>query len=459
MKNYCSLSSDGRSVVFNGKWYVAVVLGVLLLLWNQVIGYLIGGFNKSFLPGVLEILPGLFSIFLLPFVRKNDDYLLGLMWVLWYFVGSLNLVSSSLFLGGYYANLPLGEAAQIYFIGCFVFIIGLLFSNGMLGASGLLSKKQGGGQLIPVGRFSSVLLVAFPFLWVLSMYVTLGYVPVLQGYDITDDIYEINYGPLYPYTIVIALSALYFLQGVLNGRFGKLGWLCFILIVLLSFADSKRVVAMTVMGGAVPLIFLRYSSDPWRKVAIGVAAALSLYVLVSIIRMGWDTERLGIDSITKYMAVGVEFRDFVFSVNNFEPQNVPGYAWFSSGVGSLMNGGLLAIFGYDKTELVQQGSAYVWAHLYGSPFGIRTGLVSELWFAYEKLGFLVIFVFGVLSSVINYRIGFCKSEGAQLVLSGLSGLFLLSIMGQSTGILGSVTVLFYVYVVIWAESIILSVRK
>lgn len=459
MKNYYSLSSGGRSAVVNGKWYVAVALGVLLLLWNQIIGFLIGGFNESFLPDFFEMAPGLLSVFLLPLVKKNDDYLLGLLWLLWYFVGSLNLVSSSLFLGSYYANLPLGQATEIYFIGCLMYIIGLLFSNGLLRALGYLPNKLMVNQLVPIGRISAVLLMAFPFLWILSMYFALGYIPVLEGYDITNDIYEINYGPLYPYTIIIALSALYVLQGVLNGKFGKLGWLYFVLIVLLSFADSKRVVAMAIMGGAIPLIFLRYSNDPWKKIAIGVVAATSLYVLVSIIRMGWDTERLEVDGITKYMAVGVEFRDFVFSVNHFEPQNVPGYAWFSSGIGSLMNGSVLSIFGYDKSELVQQGSAYVWARLYGSPFGIRTGLVSELWFAYAKLGFLVIFVFGVVSSLINYGIAFCKTEGVQLILSGLSGLFLLSIMGQSTGILGSVTVLFYVYVVILAESIIISARK
>ena len=57
----------------------------------------------------------------------------------------------------------------------------------------------------------TLLIVSFPFLWIISIYLSLGYIPLisaLRGLDLTSQIYELSYGPIYGFSLVNVLAML-----------------------------------------------------------------------------------------------------------------------------------------------------------------------------------------------------------------------------------------------------------
>jgi hypothetical protein len=401
-------------------------------------------YTKSYLPDYRAGLIGVLVLGITFFIKDKSLVVLSFVWIFWYIVGTLNTVSSALFLGQHYANMPIDVASIVYMVGVLFFVLGLKSGEYIN-----LHKKI--GACIEIGKYSAYFIILFPYAWLLSMYSTVGYIPVLLGIDITDDMYEINYGFLYPYTAIIALSCIYALYNIIYKSGNYIWWLIFISSLLISFADGKRVVGMIVAGAAVPMIFNKYDKDGWYKIYMAMGSAVLLYVIMAIVRQGGSTDRYESDAITKYMAVGVEFRDFVYSINIIEPGNIDGYSWHKSALAAMMNESVLSFFGIDKKEYVSMGSAYVWAKIFNSNFGIRTGIVSELWFAYEYYYILFIYTIGVISTLCLKISKTLDSEILMIIMWGIIGMGYLAIVGQATAIAGTLTVYFYVYVLITAE--------
>jgi hypothetical protein len=427
-------------------------------VWPTLLTYLFPEYVSSYFPTFIDQIPGVVAFWLLIHISSQPLIIFGFAWIIWYFVGTLNVVSSALFYGQYYSNLPIGDAAFIYLNGCLFFVIGLLIFERL---PHNLYSPTNCRQSRPrtLGLVTNKLILAFPFIWLVAMIIKLGYIPMLSGVDITDDIYELDYGFVYQYTAVIALSALFCLDQLLQKKLSGYWWFYLIVVVFISFADGKRVVAMIIAGGAVPLFFLHLGSRSWKKIGLFILVFIALYIFIQIARVGWQNDQYGVDSITKYMAVGVEYRDFVFSVNYLTPGNVPGYSWLSSSVASMINDALLSIFSLEKAALVREGSAYAWSDVFGSPFGIRTGIVSELWFAYGFFYFIPLISIGIITGFVLYFTTVTQGENGRLFFVGVSGLLLLSIVGQSTGIFGTITVYFYVFIVGWVESMIVGKRQ
>jgi hypothetical protein len=429
-----------------------------LFFLGDIVNNLINGYAASYLPGYFAGFLAATGLGIIFIIRDRAMVVLSLVWIIWYVVGVLNTVSSSLFLGGYYSNLDVNLAAIIYLSGAIFFLLGIKSGEVVcerVHISGLVSMTIKSTINKPV----KLLLVFFPVAWLASMYFYLGYIPMLLGINIVDEMYELNYGPLYPYTAIISISCVFAMKKIIFDDGGVFWWVIFILGLIISFSDGKRVIVMIVCGAIVPMVFSRYGQSGWVKIISSMLMMILFYVIGEILRQGGSTDRYESDKITKYMAVGVEFRDFVYSVNILTAGEVDGFNWHKSAVAAFMNSGVLSIFGIDKKEYVMMGSAYVWSKIFNSEFGIRTGLLSELWFAYSYLYLFFLFLAGMMSSCISFLVKHVGSEMISVLLWCTMGLGYLAVVGQTTAITGTLTVYAYVYLIYIGSNWIFGVKK
>lgn len=446
-----------------------MILFIILLIGSLpfLVAVVAPEYPNAFLPSLTATGLLVATAFIAGYIRTGAARVLVYCWLIWYVVGSMNTVASSLFLGGYYSNNSLRGADFVYGVFCVSLAFVCLLLERVLVFRGELqsrlyvpraSKVMGAASLLasdastrfgsPVSLLSAVILL-FPAAWLVSMLLVVGNFPILSGVDITETIYETYYGPLYPYVtfyIVALLLATYKYLYVNRSSYLMVYILVFL---LLSFVDGKRIVAMVYCAGALAMAFTRFSGIGLAGIMKFFVPALLLYVAIAAVRAGGDSGRVSQDSIAAYMLVGVEYRDFVYSFLVFEPGGVPGYSFIDSSLGAFFNEGLLSLFGFDKSELVNSGSAYVWARLYNSPYGIRTGLVSELYFAYGWLGLWGVPVFAVLLYGSNQWLGVAAagSDGlAAAIAACFIGLLFMAIVGQSTVTFGMGSLLFYLWV-------------
>src|SRR5207249_3725752 len=89
---------------------------------------------------------------------------------------------------------------------------------------------------------------------------------------------------------------------------------------------------------------------------------------------------------------------------------------------------------------------YVWQTLFGSNYGIRTGIVSELYFAYGWMSLGIVFPFGILSGWVSKKLKAAPRRTSAMFLSSVFGILLLSVVGQTTLTTGALSIVLYVYV-------------
>lgn len=439
-----------------------VLLAVLLFVyWPAILGEIFPRALDQTFPSPLNLFPGVIAWLLLAKIRCPYSRLLGYVWLLWYFVGTLNTIASSLVLGSYYSNLDLHEATQIFFWGCVFYFMGLfayekLFANNK---NAVYSSNTPQSNIHPL---LGLLLLAFPFAWLASMYVTLSYIPILRGVSIVDEMYQVDYGLLYPYGACIVISILYsgYRSMAASSIGGRIAFtLLAILFILVSMADGKRAFAMAAIGGLIGVSFRLLHEKTWTKILPIVSfTMIAMYAGVQLLRVG-DTGAMTSGVYEKMMLVGVEFRDFVYTVNFFEPGEIENYSWGVSSSASMTNNLILQVFGLDKSELTGLDSAHAWGALWNTDFGIRTGIVSELWFAYGGIAMPFLFVFGLITGFIIKVLRTLTGERELLFIAGIFGLLFLAIINQSTFTFGILPVFLYLYVAMRIGGYLLRRRR
>lgn len=444
---------------FKKRTVVYFLVLTLFAMWPTLLRYVFPNYPSNLIPTTLDQVYGYLAIIILSKVRSPILIFSGGIWMAWYLVGTLNVIASSQFYGDYYSSLDIVRAAQIYLGGSVAFMIGLyvyerIYSRHFRAASGV------GHSMTPLGPVGRSTILIFPIAWIVSLYVTLGYIPVLSGLDITADIYQTDYGYLYPYTIILVLSALYGLYLHLNKRTTNKIWLYYaILSILLSVASGKRFTLIVFMLSSIPMLYYFHREKVWRYYFYATTAIAALYIVILFARQGWSQDIYLVSGATRFIFVGVEFRDFVYTVNNYAPGTIPGYAWFTSSVAAMVNHSLLAALGIDKTSLIKLGSAFAWSEMFGSPYGIRTGIVSETWFAYGGYYLCILFILGSFIAFAADKIQRARSVVSFIFWSGMFGLLLSSIVGQTTDTTGSTTVFLYVYFLVTLEKYFMRALK
>jgi hypothetical protein len=397
-------------------------------------------------PSLLSVMPLLLCLIVLDFISCPYSKLIGYVWLVWYFVGVANTLSSQIVLRSFYYDQSLISASVIYCLGVLSILIGLIISTKIFRTNESINLNF---DLIFIEK---IVFLFFPILWAISIYYTIGYFPLFSGENISNDIYNINYGPLYAYGSLIILSITYVWSEFLQSKKYKkrLLLLCImILFIIISMVDGKRGFAMVSFASmfAISLKVVGWKKT-FSKLPIYLITLISLYTGVLFIRTGWEVgSATGVYERLTY--IGVEFRDFVYTVNSFEPGEIKNYSWFYSTMASLINGNLLSIFGFDKSTLVLLDSAHAWGDIWNGMFytevGIRTGLVSELWFAYGVFYAPILICYGVLSGYFIYKIKSTSSFRTIIYISSIYGVFLLSLISQSTFTFGLLPVFFYLY--------------
>ena len=425
-----------------------VILVILFITWKYLLLFIFPDVIQSTLPSFTSIIPGVLACIVLSQLKSPYSRLLAAIWLAWYFIGIASTISSSIVLGNYYSQLELDSATQIYLWGATCYLFGIYLYEKMQSTS--LESQYGNAVFEKtIQPMTAFILIAFPFFWLISIQLSIGHIPILSGQNITDSMYEISYGPLYPYGIVIAISIIFtgYKTLIESSNNYKLlyGLLCAIFIAI-SMADGKRAIAMISVIGLLAISFRLLRERAWvRTLPLLSAAIVVLYIGMQILRSDSDSSKYN-DIYARLTIIGVEFRDFVFTVNLFEPGDIPNYSWATSTLASMTNGFILTLLGLNKAELTSLDSAHAWAAIWDTPFGIRTGIVSELWFAYSYLYLLFLLLIGLLSGFVIKKIQTSHNEFNILFFMAFFGLLALMVTGQSTFTAGVLPVFLYFYI-------------
>jgi len=363
---------------------------------------------------------------------------IGLAWIAWIIPGSMCSVASYMTYGHmYYQELQLATLVHLTF--SLVFILGMRTSLGNAKAS---STPVVSTNILPI---TNVGLLLFPVVYIYSMSLAVGGLPILSGKSFVEDIYNRNYGPLHGYGILLVFSALHhvkLLRGNPTGIQRTLLILNLLLCVLCTFADGRRyflfIAAFSIVIDAIcnddHLLRVQGFFAKFKKLVIVVFVGFFAYYIIHQIRAsGGNSEG---PTFALAGIIGVEFRDGAYVINNIDKINLTGYSYFESLIGSLINEKVLLLFGQDKAALVSQGLPFVLQDFFHSRFGIRTGVIVELYVAYGFIGLVGMYIIGLLTGKLCSSLAVGANAAFNMAKVILVALLAFSLMGQSTAIFG-----------------------
>lgn len=454
-----------------GNGYDLVPLLSVGVVFVVQVGYLLfpndSGFS-SYTPQPIDLAILLCSFFLCRIVKSQFSRVFILSWLVWYIYGIVSYIAF-IARGTQWASTyspPLSPYSTIYPILLLATALGIVASERLVGFGTSPKKAESGRHLIVL-----LMLGTFPLAYALSIYLTLGYLPLFSGRAFYAEVYDIEYGPLHALNIVCVCSAIYYafyfriFERVSVAFAFHCGIIC--LMAIAGITDGRRLVALMIFA-ALGVQFFSDKRPNLKALLTGgsfAVVALFLYVIVHRIRVGAAPEA-DFSLVDLVASFGVEFRDSIFASALIPRERALdlGYDWTGSTVASLLNGRLLSVFGYDKTSLISHDSARTFMLLFNEKFGIRLGVITELWFAFGYLGgALATFFFGVLVGiVVRLLTGSCDILDRTFLLTIFVSL-MFSVIGQSSVTFGIFPTLLYAYlalrVVAWLERAIAPVRQ
>ena len=390
----------------------------------------------------------LVTLLLVDYAKKPLSQFVIVSWQWWMVIGVLNISTSVKLYGADIRGVE--DAMLIYQIYLFIFSASIVFFENIFSAS-----KVGKCDLekTSVTAEWGWLLILFPFLMFIEVYLKLGFIPVLAGENIVGEMYEYDYGFLYSYKGIMLFSMIIVFHKLLKSKFssGKILWFCTLLLMLaISLMESKRIIFLCSM--IMVLVYLYKVKGMQFIVKWGGwygLAALALYVFMASVRSAEGVFARGSGWDHVFYMVGVEFKDFAWTVTHFVPGGIKDYSWFVSSIASFVNGNVLSLFGFNKGELTVLDSAHTWSALFGIDLGIRTGIISELWFGYGYAGLLIMGCFGLYTTWLVDRIDSVREAEPLFLYLYLYSFVVLLIMGQSSMFFGVLITGIYVHVALW----------
>lgn len=407
-------------------------------------------YQESFLyPTLLSHSPLIVPVFVIFNLKNRFTKAFIAVWIVWLHIGELKILD-------YYGINPfyisMDEGCMIYTLFLAVMSLGILWHDMRMGSRQVPPDEQQQGRLVYDDfGWLTYPLIAFPLVWFVDFIRNVGYIPIFSGSDVTDQMYNLDYGLVYNYGFFNCVSAVLLYDRALKSktRTEKITWLVLTgLAVLITAIDSKRLFLLISIGS----IFL-YDKIMTGKFGINLKS-VGLIGMAALLYVGLQNMRTGSSSEAQFkregMPMGVEFREYIRAVNEFEPGQIPGYNLTTSTLANLVNGALLGAIGFNKAELNSQDSALTFMTIFDpdNTLGIRTGLISELYFAYDFWGLLVMFVFGYAVSYVTYAMLTTQRKSAMILLVVIFSLLTQTVFGQSSVTAGSLCLLFYLYVLI-----------
>ncbi len=286
----------------------------------------------------------------------------------------------------------------------------------------------------------------YPVFYLVSMYLSWGYLPLLSGENIVDRMYVIKLGFAQSFALVMFFSVQFTVYRTIKVRSAieRMFWILATCLICISSAiDGRRIILLLSIVGAFQLI-VKVRGSFSRKTNLSLlSVAVVLYVILAFVRSA-STLQMSLDGM--FGTIGAEFMEFAWTVTYFDPGHIPGYNWTLSTLASLANSSALSLFDIDKQSFVIMDSARSWSRLHQSEFGIRSGIISELYFEFGYFGLIVVCFFGILFSKICSLMKETSSYQQYSFYLCIYSIILLSIMGQSTFTFGSLPTIFYIWV-------------
>jgi len=456
--------SQPFSIVISRRLLLYLAIYIALLLVPILLKVLDPQVPQELIPPLSILITWAFPLLLSYRLKNQANQIFAIVWIFWFVVGSLNLLASYRHYGILYL-LDARYPALIYIVFLLALISGMYFYEEVLARIRLIKRKRAElpDQFRPLLPIFAELLLIFPFVWFGSIVLFLGYVPLLRsllgGQNIVQTMYALNYGPLYGYGIVNVFSILVAVEKFYSRR-GPVKYLFLTLAVIFAFfmiASGKRH-WIILSGLAVPIFLLRTRRVSLLRTFLFLAVVAGLYIGLEIVRRGSESAAFS-SFLGKLFAIGHEYRTFAYVVNHFKPGEIENYNWAVSTIAAAINSTLLRILGLDKASLVQLSSAFSWRYIFYSEFGIRAGIIAELYMAYGFPGACLLFIFGVIIAWVNDHLMHTKSKNGLLFLSVIFGLFMLTLVDTTNDLTGSLTVLFYVWVVYWVLRVLTPIRS
>ena len=418
--------------------YVAI-LGI-----NTIIELLYRNNRNQFLSWDLMVVIGI-VYFVSTYIKNIYNRIIVLGWFLFYFLGVLNINSVLRSTNAWSLNIRGGS--YLYFGCMLVFVIGLLLFERMLTPH---ANQDPPNIKRPQFTPFNILLMLYPFVFIYSMYRTLGFLPIFLGESFASEMYEFDYGPLYGFKFICIYGILYAL--VMSAKKGmKVPSIIYaIAMLVILIADGKRFMILMAFISGIPIYyFIREKVDrrpsSIRPLIIAGLLIVTSYTVISYVRTGSSMNGIVGNTIEK-IPFGVEFKDYIHSYNAISRRSVHDYDFGLSSFGSFMNTEVLSFMGYNKEELMRRGSAYVWKDIYEEGVGIRTGIISELYFAYGYFAMLCMFLLAFITHHVTYRLRHPLSYFNLIQYSILYALLFLLINGQATVFFGCLTLMLYVLI-------------
>jgi len=419
---------------------------LLIALMNPVIGFLFQRSNKViYIPTEVLVFAAL-CYWASTFIRNKYNLLLARFWISFFFLGVLNINSVIVYDTTFYVNIH--DASILYFLNLIVFIIALI---------GFESKNKTVISIKPGNDFHFnhpvlyFVILAFPVLFIISLYKAVGFLPILSGDNFVDEMYNYDYGALYGFKFICVYSFLLTVYFFKLKKFRLLNIIFAFAILFISSVDGKRFILFICLLAFIPFNdYLKKLLSPKQETSYAPIIVISVAIVVIYISM--LAIRLGNNNVDEWLGIfiekipfGVEYKDFVYSYEKFSDTTVKDYDFFLSNVGAFFNSGILNFFGFDKEALTHMGSAYVWMNAYNIEFGIRTGIVSELYFAYGIWGILAMVPLAYFINKTALKLTQPSSVFELIQYAILYALYILIINGQATVFFGCLSMMLYVY--------------
>ena len=393
---------------------------------------------EHFAPPALALVMYSVNALLVVLLRDAVLKVIGMIWVIWPVAGTYFSVAH-FYQRKLWASLDLSQPDLIFTSGTLAMLLGLhLFST-------LMTKPREPTERAAWRPLDVLPLLVYPPLYAVVLTLTGG--TILSGGSLIDSMYSIERGPIYGMRIALVPTmgflALFALSA--RGRAKLLVQFYIFFSLFVSVLDGKRDMALL---GFLAILFVMLSSQVLRArggrvVAMLLVVAFS-YGALSNLRSQRDVE---FDTWTSFASIaGIEYRDFAHTVNYWSPEYMEtlNYDFVKSSLGALINGDVLAVFGVDKFDLIQQDSARAWQRASLSQFGIRTGLVSELYFGLPNAWFLLLAGFGAsLGALRRWSVQAQGELGQVMAITALSAATL-AVFSQTSATLGFVMSLIYI---------------
>ncbi len=430
-----------RRVYFSFIFLHATLLTSSIYYYEQIT-------NNEFTDLIYLIIIQSLIYLIIYFIKNNLSIIISIAWQSWIIIGISNITAATYLYP--VDNIEINNASIIYQLYFLFFILGIAFYE---------NKNKNKNKINTIDSSTNntstwvILILIYPLLMFIQMYISIGYIPLLSGESIIDTMYNINYGFLYGYKAIIVISIIiafdkFFISDKVSTKYA---WgLLTLIYIFISLADGKRI--MFLASSIVIFVYLMKEIGIKKlkiKLPLYITLLLTFYTGISLIRSSENAGDRGFEWANLFYSFGVEFKDYAWTVTYYNPGEIENYSWILSSIASFINGGFLKILGLNKGEMVSLDSARAWSDLFNIDLGIRTGIISEIWFSYGFLGLPILTLLGVFLSWITIKIYNEKNKELLYLYSYLYSFIFLMIMGQSSLFFGVSITAVYIYIARW----------